>query len=187
MSAEAAAVEAQVATAGQRPCFFAASCPPQPGSKSHCKHVGADSLEMETRGKGRAWVRCHCPALDDPSLSCPCLVVIPQHHVRAGCGWRWSAGSPGVGFPGCVLEAGVGPGGSSMGVPCLGWGTKLLPVPREVPAGCGRRHRLCWEHWCILQPAMGSAIYGKRQLLGHTSGVVSVLLLPAWFLGQHLL
>lgn len=32
-----------------------------------------------------------------------------------------------------------------MGIPCLGWGTKLLPVPREVPAGCGRRHRLCWE------------------------------------------
>lgn len=30
-----------------------------------------------------------------------------------------------------------------------------------------------------LQPAMGSAIYGKRQLLGHTLSVVSVLLLPA--------
>lgn len=75
-----------------------------------------------------------------------------------------------------------------MGVPCLRWGTKLLPVPREVPAGCGRRHRLCWEHWCVPQPAVGSAIYRKRQLLaGHTLGAVSVLLLPAWFWGQCLL
>lgn len=51
-SAEAAVKEAQVATKGESPWFLLHTPHYSLAVKSHCGHMGADSLEIETRGKG---------------------------------------------------------------------------------------------------------------------------------------
>lgn len=113
--------------------LFAASFSPQLSCKSHCRHVGADSSEMETRGKGRTRICYHSTDLDKSSLSCHCLAVTPQCHVLTLSWWRWFSRCPcyetAAGF-----DPEVGPGGNSGVCSCKPprqLGNRAGPHPNE--------------------------------------------------------
>ena len=151
--------------------LFAASSPPQLSCKSHCRHVGADSLEMETRGKGGRGFVTIALTLTKSSLSCRCLVVTPQCHVSTLSRWRWSSRCPGY-ETATVVDPEIGPGGNSVVCSCKSppqLGNQAGPHPNErllqSTSVFGSRHHLQWELWSIPQLAVGSVIYGKRQML----------------------